>query len=75
VLAHRADQHRNRALLTLLYRSGLRVSGTLSLRPADVDLTRHSIRLLDTKSGKPQTCGFHPPLMTRSQLRNSPHQA
>jgi len=33
VLAHRADRHRNRALLTLLYRSGLRVSGTLSLWP------------------------------------------
>src|ERR1039457_4341547 len=51
---------RNRALLTLLYRSGLRVSEILSLRPADVDMARHSIRLLDTKSGKPQTRGFHP---------------
>lgn len=51
---------RNRALLTLLYRSGLRVSEILALRPADVDLGRHSIRLLDTKSGKAQTRGFHP---------------
>jgi integrase/recombinase XerD len=51
---------RNRALLTLLYRSGLRVSEVLSLRAADVDLGRHSIRLLDTKSGCAQTRGFHP---------------
>jgi site-specific recombinase XerD len=47
-------------MLTLLYRSGLRVSEILSLRPADVDLAKHSIRLLDTKSGKAQTRGFHP---------------
>jgi integrase/recombinase XerD len=51
---------RNRALLTLLYRSGLRVSEILSLRLADVDLAQHSIRLLDTKSGRAQTRGFHP---------------
>lgn len=59
--SHRAPTGiRNRALLTLLYRSGLRVSEVLALRPADVDLTRHSIRLLDTKSGQAQTRGFHP---------------
>ena len=51
---------RNRAMLTLLYRSGLRVSEILALRPSDVDLAKHSIRLLDTKSGKAQTRGFHP---------------
>lgn len=51
---------RNRAMLTLLYRSGLRVSEILALRPSDVNLARHSIRLLDTKSGKAQTRGFHP---------------
>lgn len=51
---------RNRALLTLLYRSGLRVSEVLSLRPADVDLGAHSIRLLETKAGKAQTRGYHP---------------
>lgn len=50
---------RNRALLTLLYRSGLRVSEVLALRPADVNLGKHSIRLLDTKSGQAQTRGFH----------------
>lgn len=51
---------RNRALLTLLYRSGLRISEALEARPSDVNLADHSIRLLDTKSGKPQTRGFHP---------------
>ena len=51
---------RNRALLTLAYRSGLRISELLSLRPGDVNLTKHTVRLLDTKSGKPQTRGFHP---------------
>ena len=51
---------RNRALLTLLYRSGLRVSEALAIRPSDVNLGSHSIRLLDSKSGQPQTRGFHP---------------
>jgi integrase/recombinase XerD len=59
---------RNRALVTLLYRSGLRVSEVLYLRPADVNMERHSLRLLshqeagrhDTKSGRAQTRGFHP---------------
>jgi site-specific recombinase XerD len=51
---------RNRALLTLLYRSGLRVSELLAVRPSDVNLGRHSIRLLDTKIGQAQTRGFYP---------------
>jgi site-specific recombinase XerD len=61
---------RNRALLTLLYRSGLRVSeavgdrdprrGIPPLRVSDVNLARHSIRLQETKSGPAQTRGFHP---------------
>lgn len=50
---------RNRAMLTLLYRSGLRISELLSLRPADVNFAKHSIRLLDTKAGHAQTRGFH----------------
>jgi site-specific recombinase XerD len=77
---------RNRALLTLLYRSGLRISEAIGgpgrpeqavslpggqkiqkardpippLRVADVNPTAQSVRLLRTKSGKPQTRGFHP---------------
>jgi len=81
---------RNRALLMLLYRSGLRVSeavggkqgGKPALRPSDVNLAAHTIRVLNTKSGKPQTRGFHPSVTdalarwvdTRRQLslRNGP---
>jgi integrase/recombinase XerD len=51
---------RNRAMLVLLYWSGLRISELLALRVSDVDLDRHSIRLLDTKSGRAQSRGFHP---------------
>jgi site-specific recombinase XerD len=49
---------RNRALLSLLYCSGLRIGEALALRPADVDLAAHSIRLRSTKSGRAQTRGF-----------------
>ncbi len=51
---------RNRALLTLLYRSGLRISEALALRPSDVDLAKHSIRVLHGKGDKATTRGFHP---------------
>ena len=50
---------RNRAMLTLLYRSGLRVSELLALRPSDVDQAKRSLRLLDTKAGEAQTRGYH----------------
>jgi integrase/recombinase XerD len=51
---------RSRALITLLYRSGLRISEVLALRPSDIDFAAHSIRLLHTKSGHAQTRAFHP---------------
>jgi site-specific recombinase XerD len=51
---------RNRAMLTLLYRSGLRVSELLALRPGDLDLDRHSIRVLHGKGNKATVRGFHP---------------
>ena len=47
--ARSATGIRNRALLTLLYRSGLRISELLALRSSDVNFAAHSIRLLDTK--------------------------
>ena len=64
---------RNRAMIMLLGCSGLRVSELLGddvtrpgraprkpLRASDIDLQRHTIRLLDTKSGRAQTRGFLP---------------
>ena len=49
---------RNRALLTLMYYSGLRVGEARSLATGSIDLEARRIRLLDTKSGIPQTRGF-----------------
>jgi integrase len=51
---------RNRALLTLLYRSGLRVSEIVALRVSDVDLKKHTVRVLYGKGDKATTRGFHP---------------
>jgi site-specific recombinase XerD len=51
---------RNRALLTLLYRSGLRIAELLALRPSDVNLAAHSIRVTHGKGDKATTRGFHP---------------
>lgn len=51
---------RNRALIWMLYRSGLRISEALALRPSDVDLSRHSARILHGKGDKATTRGFHP---------------
>jgi len=49
---------RNRALLTVLYRGGLRISEALALRPADVDPARGTVRVMDGKGGKPRTVGL-----------------
>lgn len=51
---------RNRALLVLLYRSGLRISEALALKPSDVDLKGHTIRVLHGKGNKATTRGFDP---------------
>jgi integrase/recombinase XerD len=51
---------RNRALVTLLYRSGLRVSEIIALRPSDIDLKKHTLRILHGKGDKATTRGFHP---------------
>lgn len=50
---------RNRALLTLLYRSGLRISEALALRRPDVDLDRHNITVLHGKGDKATVRGLH----------------
>lgn len=57
---------RNRALFMLLYRSGLRISEALALRPADIDFAAHTARVLHgkgeggPKAGKATVRGFHP---------------
>lgn len=52
-----ATAARNKALLALLYRSGLRVNEALSLEVKDVDLAAGSIRVLFAKGGRARTVG------------------
>lgn len=51
---------RNRALLVMLYRGGLRISEALALRPKDVDLAAGSVRVLHGKGDKARTVGLDP---------------
>jgi hypothetical protein len=44
VLSQVRERHPEQALIALLYRSGLRVSEIVALRPAYVDLKKHSVR-------------------------------
>lgn len=55
---HGVTDIRNRALIALLYRSGLRISEALSLHPKDIDPTRGSVRVLRGKGGKARTAGI-----------------
>ena len=43
-----------------MYRAGLRVSEALALRPADVNLTDGTVRVLHGKGDKPRTVGLDP---------------
>jgi site-specific recombinase XerC len=49
---------RNRALLTVLWRSGLRITETLELKPSDVDYTGGTVRVLRGKGRKARTVGL-----------------
>jgi site-specific recombinase XerD len=51
---------RNRALIALLYRAGLRVSEALSLLPKDMDAGAGSVRVLCGKGGHARTVGIDP---------------
>jgi len=51
---------RNRALIMLLSRSGLRISEALALKPASPDFDAHSVRVLHGKGDKATNRGFHP---------------
>jgi integrase/recombinase XerD len=48
---------RNRALIALLWRSGLRISEALALKPSDIDGT--AIRVANGKGGKYRTVGIN----------------
>jgi site-specific recombinase XerD len=49
---------RDRALLTVIYRAGLRVSEALELRPSDVDMRRGTIRVNHGKGDKARVVGI-----------------
>tara|TARA_R110002072_G_scaffold193952_1_gene351165 strand:- start:7486 stop:8094 length:609 start_codon:yes stop_codon:yes gene_type:complete len=49
---------RNYALITLLYRSGLRLAEALALRLCDIELERGAIRVLHGKGGRARTVGI-----------------
>lgn len=49
---------RNRALIAVLYRSGLRIGEAVALEPKDIDLDAGSIRVLRGKGGRARTVGI-----------------
>jgi len=49
---------RNRALIALLWRSGLRVSEALALKPADLDVNKGTVRVLQGKGKKDRVSAF-----------------
>ena len=50
----------DRALIALLYRTGLRINEALSLYPKDLDLKDGSVRVLNGKGGRSRTVGLDP---------------
>lgn len=51
---------RNRALVTTLWRGGLRVSEALSLKPGDINLSTGELRVLRAKGGKSRLIALDP---------------
>jgi len=49
---------RNRALLTVLWRCGLRVGEALALEPKDIDLEAHTLRVRHGKGDRSRTVGL-----------------
>ena len=65
---------RDRALITVMYRSGLRVGEALALRPKDVDLAIGSIAVLHGKGDRRRTVGIDPgagPIILRWVVRRT----
>ena len=57
---HAPTGQRNRALIALLYRAGLRINEALSLYPKDLELTDGSVRVLHGKGKRSRTVGLDP---------------
>jgi len=57
---HAPTRQRNRALIALLYRAGLRINEALSLYPKDLELTDGSVRVLHGKGDRSRTFGLDP---------------
>ena len=57
---HASTGIRNRALLAVLFRSGLRISEALALFPKDLDPAGHSLRVLHGKGNKARTAPLPP---------------
>ena len=51
---------RNRALIALLYRGGLRIGEALALRPKDLDASVGTVRVLRGKGDRSRTVGLDP---------------
>ena len=49
---------RDRALIAVMYRAGLRVSEALALLPKDIDEKRRAVRVLRGKGGRSRTVGL-----------------
>lgn len=58
---------RNRALIAVMWRGGLRVSDALGLKVSDVDPERGTVRILHGKGDKPRTVGLDPGAMALVQ--------
>ncbi len=57
-IGERADGHRLRALIVLLWRAGLRISEALSLQESDLDRSRGAVRVRRGKGGKRREAGW-----------------
>ncbi len=51
---------RNRALIVVLYRGGLRLGEALALKPMDLDLIEGTVRVLGGKGDRARTVGLDP---------------
>ena len=59
---------RNRALITVLYRGGLRISEALALEPKDLDSKEGTVRVLHGKGDRSRTIGLDPSAVALVEL-------